>query len=174
MFLLKLSLISDFLFSARQSFYLSASSVVTSEKVIAFLTCSCGAGEARGVCVLSHIRLLTIPRTAARQAPLSMGFPRQEYWSGLPLPSPGDLPGPGIEPLSCIFPAYLLPSPLLLHPFALLFSLPITIVFISPWSGLSFTVHYDCFFVANTLCPAHLTKLQLWRNPAIYPLQAHF
>ena len=38
------------------------------------------------------------PWTAARQAPLSMGFSRQEYWSGLPLPSPGDLPDPGIEP----------------------------------------------------------------------------
>ena len=35
------------------------------------------------------------PWTAALQAPLSMGFPRQEYWSGLPLPSPGDLPDPG-------------------------------------------------------------------------------
>ena len=35
--------------------------------------------------------------TAARQAPLSMGFSRQEYWSGLPFPSPGDLPNPGIE-----------------------------------------------------------------------------
>ena len=38
--------------------------------------------------------------TVAHQAPLSMGFPRQEYWSGLPLPSPGDLPNPGIEPRS--------------------------------------------------------------------------
>ena len=37
------------------------------------------------------------PRTAARQAPLSMGFPRQEYQSGLPFPYPGDLPGSGIE-----------------------------------------------------------------------------
>ena len=35
--------------------------------------------------------------TTARQAPLSMGFSRQEYWSGLPFPSPGDLPNPGIE-----------------------------------------------------------------------------
>ena len=39
-----------------------------------------------------------IPWTIARQAPLSMGFPRQEYWSGLPFPSPGDLPEPGIKP----------------------------------------------------------------------------
>ena len=38
------------------------------------------------------------PWTTARQAPLSMGFSRQEYWSGLPFPSPGDLPDPGIEP----------------------------------------------------------------------------
>ena len=36
--------------------------------------------------------------TVACQAPLSMGFPRQEYWSGLPFPSPGDLPDPAIEP----------------------------------------------------------------------------
>ena len=40
---------------------------------------------------------LATPWTVARQAPLSMGFPRQEYWSGLPFPPPGDLPDPGIE-----------------------------------------------------------------------------
>ena len=40
------------------------------------------------------------PWTVACQAPLSMGFPRQEYWSGLPFPSPGDLPNPGTEPVS--------------------------------------------------------------------------
>ena len=38
------------------------------------------------------------PRTVARQAPLSMGFFRKEYWSGLPFPSPGNLPDPGIGP----------------------------------------------------------------------------
>ena len=38
------------------------------------------------------------PCTVARQAPLSMGLSRQEYWSGLPFPPPGDLPNPGIEP----------------------------------------------------------------------------
>ena len=41
--------------------------------------------------VLSHIWLFVTPRTVAHQAPLSMGFSRQEYWSGVPLPSPGDL-----------------------------------------------------------------------------------
>ena len=40
------------------------------------------------------------PWTVAHQAPLSMGFPRQEHWSGLPFPSPGDLPDPGIKPVS--------------------------------------------------------------------------
>ena len=40
------------------------------------------------------------PRTVAHQAPLSMGFSRQEYWSGLPCPPPGDLPDPGIKPES--------------------------------------------------------------------------
>ena len=40
------------------------------------------------------------PWTVAHQAPLSMGFSRQEYWSGLPFPSPGDLPNPGMEPVS--------------------------------------------------------------------------
>ena len=49
---------------------------------------------------LSPVRLLVIPRTVALQALLSMGFSRQEYWSGLPFPSPGHLPDPGIEPQS--------------------------------------------------------------------------
>ena len=45
----------------------------------------------------------TLP-TVARQAPLSTGFSRQEYWGGLPFPSPGDLPNPGIEPMSLMSP----------------------------------------------------------------------
>ena len=52
-----------------------------------------------------HVRLFTTLWTVARQAPLSMGFSRQQYWSGLPCPPPGDLPGPGIEPLSLTSPA---------------------------------------------------------------------
>ena len=47
---------------------------------------------------LNRVRLFATPWTVARQAPLSMGFSRQEYWSGLPFPYPGDLPNPGIEP----------------------------------------------------------------------------
>ena len=48
--------------------------------------------------VLSHVQLFVTPWTVAHQALQSMEFSRQEYWSGLPLPTPGDLPNPGIEP----------------------------------------------------------------------------
>ena len=56
------------------------------------------------VCVLSRVRLFATPWTVARQAPLSMGFSRQRYWSGLPFPPPGDLPNPGVEPASLASP----------------------------------------------------------------------
>ena len=59
-------------------------------------------------CVLSRfsrVRLFVTPWSIARQALLSMGFFRQEYWSGLPCPPPGDLPDPGIEPSSLMPPA---------------------------------------------------------------------
>ena len=49
---------------------------------------------------LSHVPFFATPWTVAHQAPLSIGFSRQEYWSGLPFPSPGDLPNPGIKPRS--------------------------------------------------------------------------
>ena len=49
---------------------------------------------------LSHVRLVATPWTVARQAPLSLGFPRQEYWSGFPFSSPGDLPNTGVKPKS--------------------------------------------------------------------------
>ena len=60
------------------------------------------------VCVcqwLSRVRLFETPWTAAHQAPLSLGFSRQEYWSGLPCPSPEDLSDPGIEPMTPVSPA---------------------------------------------------------------------
>ena len=64
-------------------------------------------------CELSCVWLFAIPWTVAHQAPLSMGFLRQEYWSGLPFLSPGDLPDPGIEPTS---PALLVDSlPIVCH-----------------------------------------------------------
>ena len=62
--------------------------------------------------VTSVVSTLCDPWTAAHQAPLSMGFPRQEYWSGLPFPSPGDLPDPGIKPGSPALQAVDLPTEL--------------------------------------------------------------
>ena len=57
-------------------------------------------GPGGGGLVTKLYSTLVTPRTAARQAPLSMGFSRQEDWSGLPCPPPGDLPEPGVEPAS--------------------------------------------------------------------------
>ena len=59
---------------------------------------------------LSRVLLFATPWTVAYQAPPSMEFSRQEYWSGLPYPSPGDLPDPGIEPGSPAFQADALPA----------------------------------------------------------------
>ena len=59
---------------------------------------------------LSRVQLFVTPWTIAYQAPLFMGFSRQEYWSGLPFPPPGDLPDPGIEPGSPALQADTLPS----------------------------------------------------------------
>ena len=56
------------------------------------------------ICLLSHVGLQT-PWTVACQTPLSLEFPRQEYWSGLPFPTPGDLPNPGIKTMSLPSPA---------------------------------------------------------------------
>ena len=59
-------------------------------------------------CMLSHfscVQVFATLWTVAHQASLSMGFSRQEYWSGLPFPPPGDLPNPGIEPASLMSPA---------------------------------------------------------------------
>ena len=57
------------------------------------------------VLVLSSVQLFGTPWTVASQAPLSMGFSRQEYWSALPFPTPGQLPYPAIKPASFTSPA---------------------------------------------------------------------
>ena len=59
---------------------------------------------------LSHVRLFATPWTVAYQAPPSMGFFWQEYWTGFPFPSPEDLPDPGIEPRSLTLQADVLSS----------------------------------------------------------------
>ena len=55
--------------------------------------------------MLSHVQFFVTPWTVFHQAPLSMEFSRQEYWSGLPFPLPEFLPHPGIEPVSPVSPA---------------------------------------------------------------------
>ena len=70
------------------SFDNSEISIINSALVAVELCCSS----------LSCVQLFVTPWTVAHQAPLSMGFARQEYWSGLPFPPPGDLPEPGIKP----------------------------------------------------------------------------
>ena len=56
--------------------------------------------------MFSRVQLFATPWTVVPQASLSMGFPRQDYWSGLPFPHLGHLPDPGIEPASSTFPAW--------------------------------------------------------------------
>ena len=65
---------------------------------MAFSVCTCR------VSCFSHVQLFVMLWTRARQAPLSMGFSIGEYWSGLPCPPPGNLPNPGIEPISLMSP----------------------------------------------------------------------
>ena len=67
------------------------------------------------MCAFRQVQLFEMLWTVAPQAPLSMGFSRQEYWSELPCPPPGDLPDPGIKPTSLMAPVFQvdsLPEPL--------------------------------------------------------------
>ena len=75
--------------------------------VSAYLSTSCFSlgGWVCMLSCLSWVQLFVTPWTVVRQALLSMGFSRQESWSGLPCPPPGDLPDPGIEPMSLMSPA---------------------------------------------------------------------
>ena len=61
---------------------------------------------ARVLSCFSHVKFFVTLQKVACQTPLSMGFSRQEYWSGLPYPPPADLPDPGIKPTSLISPAF--------------------------------------------------------------------
>ena len=76
--------------------------VFSVEKCESWTTKKAGGG---GLVTKSCWWTLATPGTIACQAPLSMGFSRQQYWSGLPFPSPRDLPDPGIEPVSLLCPA---------------------------------------------------------------------
>ena len=91
--------------------------------------------------LLSRVRLFVIPWSVAYQAPLSVEFSWQKYWSGLPFPSPGDLSDPGIELRSPTLQADALPSeppakpPLELYQFSLVQSLSCVWLFATPWTA---------------------------------------
>ena len=94
---------------------------------------------------LSHIWLFVTPWTVAHQVPLSMGFPRQEYWRGLPVPSPGDLSDSGIKPL----------TPALAGRFCITLSHPG-----SPWIWLR-SVQFSRSVMSNSLWPHGLRHTSL-------------
>ena len=84
---------------------------------------------------LSHVWLFVTLWTIAHQGPLSMGFTRQEYWSGLPFPSPGDLPDSGIEPQSPSLQTDSLPSEPPGNPVLLIRVPDYSLLYTSPWLG---------------------------------------
>ena len=79
--------------------------IITLHCCVGFCRTSTGISHACMLRHFSHVRLFATLWTVAHQAPLSMEFSRQEYWSGLPCSPPGDLPNPGIEPMSLMSPA---------------------------------------------------------------------
>ena len=95
----------------------------------------------------SHVPLFATVWTVARQAPLSMGYFRQEYWSGLPFPSPGDLPNPGIEPGSPALQA----DSLLSEPLG------------KPYSTIEQALKHSCVCVSVCVCTRLWGTFQLHR-----------
>ena len=87
---------------------------------------------------LSRVRLFSTPWTVAHQAPLSMGFSRQKYWSGLPCFSPGDLADPGIEPGSPALQADCLPTELPRKPILFFF-------------GAAYSLSKKCLMITSSL-----------------------
>ena len=109
------SIVSDYLYPSSLSSIVTSSEAFSDPSILQVTTCSIleiYSTIAHSTClylILHHLFVVqsiirsysfATPWTVARQAPLSMGFPRQEYWSGLPFPSPGDLPDPGIKLVS--------------------------------------------------------------------------
>ena len=112
---------------------------------------------------LSPVQLFATPWTIAHQAPLSMGFPRQEYLSGLPFLSPGDLPNPGIRPISPVWQTSSLPLHHLGNPSLLL---------VEPKSSEQQRHLPDMVFESLSLCIAlvFLPKNRHYMQPHLPPL----
>ena len=110
----------------------------------------------------SCVRLCATPWTAACQAPLSMGFSRQGYWSGMPFPPPGDLPDPGIKPVS-------LRSPVLAGGFFTTgttcegpLSVCVYVNFFVCISACMFHLHlYTCIFIYINLYNTHIVSMTI-------------
>ena len=98
--------------------------------------------------LLSRVQLFATPWTAAHQAPLSMGFFRQEYWSRLPCPPQGDLPDAGIEPVSPVAPALQVDCLLLSHQESPLFLL--TAIINS--AAMNIGVHVSLSILVSSVC----------------------
>ena len=121
--------------------------------------------ECTHMCTLSLVQLFSTPRTIARQAPQSMGFPRQEYWRGLLFPPPGDLPDPVIEPTSPALTGRFFTTEPPGKPYVAVGVQALNCVrlFVSPWTttcqtSLSFTISWIC----SDSCP-----LSQWCPPAL-------
>ena len=118
----------------------------------------------------SHVWLFVTPCTIAHQLPLSMGFSRQEYWSGLPFPSPGNLPDPGIEPTSPAFARRFFTTEQLRKP-----------CFGHTWYYfLELFSFYECLFLSLLLFNHVIFSLISWKitltffSPAFFYILYHF
>ena len=111
---------------------------------------------------LSRVRLCATPWTVACQAPLSIGFSREEYWSGLLFPSPGDLPDPGIEPGSPALQADSLPAELTGKPRFIHSS--VYILYIAVYICQSFSSSHSWAFLNSVSSSSELSNVRgaLW------------
>ena len=120
------------------------------------------------VCMLSHVcvQLFATIWAVAHQASLSLGFPRQEYWSGLPFPPPGDLPDPGMEPVSLVSQADSLSIEPRSKPSSVYTSMLLS-QFVPPFSSPSLSTSYGPNLDV-ILCPVHrleedlTSELETW------------
>ena len=131
------------------------------------------------MCVLSRVWLFVIPWTVAHQAPPSVGFSRQENWSGLPFPTPGDLPNPGIELcLLCLL--HWQADYLSLTTWMSVQSLSRVWLFATPWTAArqpSLSIHHQCPELAQThvhrVSDAIQPSRPLWSPSPAFSLSQH-
>ena len=134
------------------------------------LSCSVACGNLSTPCAqsLSHVWLFVTLWTVACQAPLSIGFSQQEYWSGLPFPPPGNLPEPGIEPMSPVLTGRFfstVPSgESLVTQFSSVQLLSCIWLFAIPWTAASQACSSPAPSVYSNSCPLSVSQ---WCHPSI-------